>query len=342
MWSELMQYRHAEGTRRPNYLLTPVTVFTFCDEDIKQFNRIYKFAITLNMMERTSKGTICYSNYKRLPCHYITVTTSVVEIIIYSGKGIWRFQLRNKHEKKLYGRRSFTRLKKELLKDGINIEDYYIQDGQKVKETIESPLIDLNSEEFVDRIWDNAHHIDFHSSYPAGLCNTHPEFRPTISRIYAKRKEKESYKAILNHSIGFMQSKMIGFKLAHLSRDAIKDNNDRIRELSKRLEKNGNIIIAYNVDGIWYSGPIYHGEGEGDDLGQWRNDHINCKLRFKSKGAYEFIEDGVYTPVVRGFTKFDFEEERYNWKWGDIYKSGAQPFTYKLDPKKGIVREKNG
>ena len=32
----------------------------------------------------------------------------------------------------------------------------------------------------------NVHHIDFHNSYPAGLVNTHPEFKDVITFLYNK------------------------------------------------------------------------------------------------------------------------------------------------------------
>ena len=61
-------------------------------------------------------------------------------------------------------------------------------------------------------------------------------------------------------------------------------------------------------------------------MGEWHNDHINCQFRMKSDGAYEFIEDGVYYPVVRGVSN----DVKGDWQWGDIYKdkSKAQLFTF--------------
>ena len=38
---------------------------------------------------------------------------------------------------------------------------------------------------------------------------------------------------------------------------------------------------------------------------------------------YEFIEDGKYTPVVRGKTKLDRVKPRSEWQWGDIFKYDA-------------------
>ena len=65
-------------------------------------------------------------------------------------------------------------------------------------------------------------------------------------------------------------------------------------EMNARLIANGDKILGHNTDGIWYQGPVYHGEGEGNDLGQWRNDYVDCRFRAKSSGAYEFIENGSF------------------------------------------------
>ena len=117
--------------------------------------------------------------------------------------------------------------------------------------------------------------------------------------------------------------KAVNARWAHLSRDAIKDNNDRIDKLSEAIVLAGGRVIGNNTDGIWYIGDVYHGKGEGPTLGQWENDHVNCMLRAKSHGAYEFVENGKYSAVVRGLTSYDNEVPRENWKWGDIYKSGV-------------------
>lgn len=125
---------------------------------------------------------------------------------------------------------------------------------------------------------------------------------------------------------------------ANLARDAIADNNKRIFDLAFELTISGREVIGYNTDGIWYRGEIYHGNGEGDNLGEWHNDHINCLFRSKSDGAYEFIEDGKYMAVVRGNTSFDaIEPDRNNWHWGDIYKGTL--LTFKFDEEKGVIYE---
>ena len=76
--------------------------------------------------------------------------------------------------------------------------------------------------------------------------------------------------------------------------------------LTEKMEKHGFLVIGYNTDGIFYSHPDgldYHDENEGDDMGQWSTDHHFEKIRFKSAGAYEYVENGEYHAVVRGIPK---------------------------------------
>lgn len=130
-----------------------------------------------------------------------------------------------------------------------------------------------------------------------------------------------------------MHSKNIGYKYASLAKDAIEDNNERVRTLAKIVEASGGIVLLFNTDGFWYiRKEPYHGVGEGKKLGEWENDHIDCQLRIKSVGAYEYIEKDKYTPVIRGVTELDKGKARSEWTWGDIYE------TYEIK----FVIDKNG
>ena len=246
----------------------------------------------------------------------------------------WRIQFRTKLPNKMSGRKAFTAFKRILLKHGINLDEYAISNGAEVKETIEKPLIGAKREIFYDYTFEKVNHIDFHSSYAGGLANTHPEFRDILTTLYSKREEKEEYKNILNFSIGFMQS-VAGCKArwAHLSRDAIQDNNKRVKNLAETLEKKGRIVLTFNTDGIWYKGAVYHGAGEGEGLGEWHNDHIDCTFRARSAGSYEFIEKNVYHAVVRGVAN----DLKADWKWGDIYEKKAEPQIFKFTEEGGVA-----
>lgn len=313
--------------------------------DLEEFNAL---------LERTKKyPTIRFElldSWKRVPpyCKQIVVGSFWIDIIYCELNEKHRVQLRfckheeDKKKKTITGTQGFKMIKTRLLeKSGIDLDFYALREGEgaEIKKTIPRLLIKANSL-ILDEVITEAHHVDFHSSFPAGLANNYPEFRPVIEEFYDGRKEHEEYKVALNSCIGYMQSiDCCDAKWAHLSKAAIEDNNKRLRELEKRLLMNGNQILAFNTDGIWYKGKMYHGEGEGSGLGQWENDHINCTIRFRTDGAYEFIEDNVYTPVVRGLTTYDIQVPREQWVWGDIYKGSPIEYIYLENENKVIIRE---
>ena len=335
MIKELKRLKSAPSSFNLNYLLIPVSVFDITEEGAREFNKIYYWLKSkkLNKLVRTKSGGIKLGSKLRLPAWDIKTNRYCVEITAILEGRAWRIQFRTKPPEGMSGRKAFTEFKKLLLKDGIDLEDYAIENGEEVKAEIEKPLIGAVRDWMYDVLYEGVNHIDFHSSYPAGLANTHPEFRKTLEKIYKKRNEENMCKNILNFSIGFMQS--LGgcsARWAHLSRDAIKDNNDRVRELARRLDKSGRLVISFNTDGIWYRGPVFHGKGEGDNMGDWHNDRINCQFRMKSDGAYEFIEDGIYYPVVRGISN----DVKGDWQWGDIYTDKAQAQLFTFTEEKGI------
>lgn len=336
MLKELASLKSAASSNKINYLLIPVTVFNINKDGARKFNKIYQWAKKqkLHKIERTRSGGIKNGPHVKRPAWDVKKTKSCVEITLLLTEGSWRIQFRSELNKGMSGRKAFTIFKRMLLKRGIDLEKYAIENGEEIKSQIETPLIGAKRQLFYDHVFENVNHIDFHSSYAGGLANTHPEFREVLEELYNKRENKEEYKSILNFSIGFMQS-IAGCKArwAHLSRDAIKDNNERIKSLTERLEKRGRMVLSYNTDGIWYKGPVFHGKGEGTGLGQWHNDHVNCKFRMKSSGSYEYIENGEYHPVVRGITN----ESKTKWKWGDIYTNKADMVLYSFDEEKGVT-----
>lgn len=348
MIKEMLKYKHALLTRKVNFIKIPVTQIKMDDEGLELFNNIYFYVRDIediHKIVRTPSGGISIKRENlRLPAYDIRKNSYMIELTVLIAEGMWRFQFRNllpKDEdgKVISGHKAFNIFKNLCLLEGINLNDYAIDNGAEIKQQIEKPLIKLKRDSSKDRTYENAHHIDFHNSYPAGLCNTHPEFRPIVEPLYLKRKESPINKAILNFTIGYMQSiKGCKARWAHLSKDAIHDNNKRILELTEKLENSDRVILAYNTDGIWYQGDIYHGEGEGKDLGQWENDHINCVIRFKSAGAYEFMENNTYKAVVRGKTRLDREKDRNDWQWGDIYSTQATTIKYGLDIEKGVFK----
>lgn len=246
----------------------------------------------------------------------------------------------------LTGGQAYRILREEFKKDGIDLAEYATDDGEEVKATIEKPLISTTT--YVkcgeEHVYDHVHHLDLHSAYPSGLAFYHPELKGTVERIYNKRKDTQNggkrLKLALDASIGYFQSEYCiidhhKYALSVLARDAIQWCRDTILELTTLLLEAGYVPLAYNTDGIWYrkrsggSSEPFHCKLEGSTLGTYANDHINCRIRWKSKGSYEYIEDGVYHPVQRGHTTLDSFKPRENWVWGDIFK--GQTLRYRFN-----------
>ncbi len=342
----LQRLPHAEGTMRPNFRKIPVTSMKMTQENATIFNAIYQYMRNnYKKLTRTPSGGISYGR-----CNFIgydvQTLSSMVEMTILIAEGMWRIQFRQgidnpatrkEYDGKIYGRNAFNYFKELLLKHNIDLDDYAIENGWEVKQTIPSAPIGVYADCILHKTIEHVNHIDFHNSYPAGLCNTHPEFRHIVEHLYKHRKDHADYKAVLNFSIGFMQSKLCGYKWAHLSKDAITDNNRRIAELTQQLREAGRVILLYNTDGIYYSGAVYHGPGEGDGLGEWSNDHVDITFRCKSNGAYEFIENGKYYPVLRGSTKLDQVKPRSEWEWGDIYNHKCKVIRFYWDENEGLI-----
>jgi hypothetical protein len=337
-----------QGTLPDQFKTKPLFLEPSIDNEAV-FNDIYFFLVksNLNTLIRTKSGGI-----KKGP-KYLTNTyawdyqKSSIGIMITICLGGLTYCIKygnhkGKHAPEIYPNEAFRIFDEKCLEYGINLNKYKISNGQEVKAEIESPLISMeyiHTEE--DEGLDNVHHLDFHNSYPAGLANKYPEFRPVIEYFYDKRKEDPVNKAVLNYTIGWMQSwapdKGRFANWAHLSKAAISDNNRRILMKAIELQASGREIIGYNTDGIWYRGEVYHGPGEGSKLGEWENDHVNCKFRAKSAGAYEFIENGKYYAVVRGSTGLDAIKDRNDWAWGDIYKTGVKYFYF--NEEKGVYSD---
>lgn len=346
----LEKYKHVPLIVEANYNLIPVTLFDLNDEGMNAFNEVYEFIRnydSITKLQRTKSGGVSISRKNFLPPMYdVRRSKSDVEITILIKEGMWRFQFRKDfiNNSTTIGGKQATNIFKKKLKQlsNIDLEDYLIEDGIEERASVPQYII-KNDELFCPTatkienapVWENVHHIDFHSSFAGGLANTYPEFRPTLEYFYEKRKEDPINKGVLNSLIGNLWSiyyKNCGY--VRLAKAAIIDNNNRINDITCRLVQADRIPLVWNTDGVWYYGDVYHGEGEGPGLGQWENDHINCTFRMKSKGSYEFIEDGVYHPVVRGVP----DEKKVNWTWGSIFEKDAEPIMYAFDEEKGIYK----
>ena len=256
--------------------------------------------------------------------------------------------------REISGRDSFNRFRAELKKDGVNIEDFAIDNGKELKSTVDfgNPVIQFD-ESIKNKTIENAHHVDMASAYMyfAGLY--HSEWEKTIRRIYDLRKSNSIYKHILTHSCGYFQSQFCilnghGYALADVASFAIRSTAIAVKKMAKELLNYGFKILAFNTDGVWFCGDLKLFPREKwekltgkKEIGSFSIDHKNCTIRFKSVGSYEYMENGKYTPVVRGLTRYDRAGlARDKWKWGYIYTpEGEQVEVYKFEKNTGLRRE---
>ena len=309
----------------------------------EQFNQCYQQILNekWNLIKRTPSKSISIAKANFNPPMYDVIARDTgIELTVIGYGKMLRIQFRQIEQDGIYGRIALKEFKKVLKKFKIDLDKYTISNGLEIKKEIPKYIIAADRD-FIGYELENCHHLDFHSSFPAGLANTHPEFRPALEYIYKKRKESPMMKAVLNASIGMFHSiKETKACWAHLAKDAIQNSNDRITAITQTLLDNDRTPILWNTDGVWYKGEIYHGEGEGSGLGQWENDHVNCKLRIKSRGAYEFIENDKYYPVIRGLTKLDKVKPRAEWEWGDIFRKDAETIIWEWKDGVGIINTK--
>lgn len=308
--------------------------------DVNEFNEVIEFGNQLGKLHLTPNGHLSKSRLLSDGATYANVksTNSYEYVMLYAGK-IYRFVFIPGHdtEDEMTGVKALKEIEKEA-KDLL--KPYAMRnnaDVQAIKEQIQKPWIKLTQMGMIMRDLEIEHvyHIDIHSAYPAGLCATHPEFKEIYERHYKLRKENEIHKAVLNYSIGAMQSlKIRGNRYPELSRDAINWTIAYLERMTKELRDAGLCVLGYNTDGIFVRGfNLFHNELEGDGMGQWRIDHIFDKIRFKSAGAYEYIENGEYHAVVRGIPK----SLSQTFVWGDIYKH--HPKRYMIDAKTNKILE---
>lgn len=316
-------------------------------ESAQLFNLYYKWLVLecpykLMYLGKTASGgihvrTLIQWGYDWRP------RKSGVEFIYLGKEGSLRVIFSQKPDG-INGRTCYAKFKEVCEDFKIDLKKYAISNGEEVKKLIETTKIDFFGQS--GKTYYGVHHLDLNSSYMSGIAYNTPELYPVIKEIYDKRKEDPIYKDILTHTFGYFQSQgctvnNLPYAYANLSKQAIEFNNRYIENLSQKLKESGHYVLAYNTDGIWYSGDVYHDENEGKDLGQWKNDHINCKIRFKSKGAYEYEENSKYHPVVRGRTKLDKIKPRDQWVWGDIYADDCEfVYTFLWDEAVGIIIKK--
>lgn len=351
----ILDYRYMTPKFRSeiNYLRLPVNIFGFNDQDVEDFNSIVKYWESKydnwhDIVRTASGGISTKRGILKMPAWDFIVQNAYIELTVLTDEICARYQVSinkvavDEVGRKIGGRQAFNTFVSVCKKHNIDITQLAIDNGEEVKQEIASPIIKCLNHKNLYREFENVHHIDLNSSYMSGIAQAYPVLKPAIQEIFDRRKDIEVnklYKAVLNCSYGYFQSKYcnIGghkFALAHLSKAAREFNDNYINDLIDRLKSTGRVVLMVNTDGIWYYGEVFHDADEGTGLGQWKNDHVNCKFRMKSDGAYEYIEDGQYCPVVRGSTRLDKILDRKEWQWGDIFKYDASIInTYGFDKK---------
>lgn len=332
----MLDIKRGPLTLKPNYIIIPCTR----TDDAEAWNQIYcdYYKRGYNHIERTKSGGISLVHL-RLPAMDVQCNKWGAELLVGDEDGWFRLQFRNgilndasidEKATKITGKQSLYKFWDALAEIGINFKDYAIdpEEGKRLKLTIEKPMIALARSSFKNITWEHVNHVDINSSYPAGLKEYHPEFALVLDDWYAKKKAgHKEYKAYLNLMIGTMQSKHCNYKYTDMAKAAIAFNNRKVREMAHYLTQHGSTILLYNTDGIWYYGDSLPKEMQSDELGGWKQDHTDCTFRAKSDGAYEFIEDGKYYPVIRGRTRLDHIKPRSQWVWGDIYQPEAEDIS---------------
>lgn len=274
----------------------------------------------------TNSGNISKKQYFSTHKYLVEQKNSFVSLFIWDDRGYARIAIRNGVESKpeMTGRTAFWKLVNELKADNVNLFDFTIkgEEGEKlhIQDSLEeNRLIKVVAEELVNETLYNVHHLDLRSAYAAGVAYHYQELSPTLNRLFNQRESNPIYKHVLNLSIGMFESSYINYRFKHLALNAHRYTKERMMHMTKQIIDNGGKVLLYNTDGIWYQGNklnIY----EGNKLGDWRHDHVNCKFRMKSAGAYEYIDsNGQYQVVLRGKTNLDRIKPRDKWVWGDIY-----------------------
>ena len=351
-----MELKKILPIRKPNYKLLPVNVTDNIDE-FNQILEIYRKRDLENpykLIKRTKSGGISKINFYG---HQLDLTSTnwSAELTVLDYDGFFRLQFRHNinddldtNGKSYSGMQSLYKFSRELKQIGIELSDYALPEEEAIeaKATIESPLIKCPNKLFLNREFAGPiYHLDRRSSYPAGLKEYKPEFAPVIDKWFEKKEKGEvEYKAYLNLLIGTMQSKYVKYKYADMANYAIRRNNEELMKMSDELKANGDTILLYNTDGIWFKGDYIPKTGNG--LGDFRIDYIASRFRIKSDGAYEFIgfdpnketeAESKYYPKIRGKTRYDIVKPREEWTWGDIYNQEASEILkYKVTWEKGI------
>lgn len=319
------------------------------NENIEPINVIYRhFATTenslkLSLREITPSGGLSKNSlYYGLPYIWLKPITRgnhaetivCVDMYLFYDNRLYYFQCGNpRREKTKTGTINYRRFITACKENNVDLKKYEVDNGKELKETIKAPLIltidNLKPNYLTYGYINKVNHIDIHEAYRAGLYYYHPEFKNVFKYIDEKWPDHETNKAITNMTLGMFQSKYVGYKLTPLAKECIEWTRDTITNISLDIKRKGGKILGFNTDGVFYrmrDGSIYHGKGEGKEVGQWENDMT--ELDWLPLGCNWVALDG-YKKGVRGFYKamrgnylYADEKPQEMWDcWEDILKA---------------------
>lgn len=343
------KYKHTEYHSKVNKKLIPPNTLYLNDEGVSEFNKILTYCKRYyeEAPATPSKGMCNRVKWRFLHRFTVMPGNQTFELVIVCEKGCFRFVLKNKPgaTNVVKGTKACREIYKKA--DEYNIDfSQYAQGTKETKDEIVSPHIKICALGIEGKVFKNCYHLDLNSAYASMIVKEYPELREMYEDLYSHRKDNDGYyKHVLTNSIGAWQSeycvdyetrrKSNPYQFANLSKIAINGTRACIEKLLDKLLRKGCIPLLTNTDGIWYwseQGP-YHDADEGNDLGQWKHDHVNCKLLIKSKGAYQYVEDGVCHSVVRGTSNLDLAQSRDDWEFGAIMNSELSVEKYKYTDK---------
>ena len=174
----LKEFSHTEikSIKELNYINIKCSLLTPNMENAEKFNKILHY-LQENVkykVHRTKSGGISKSYIVRLPSYDYKYSIAGAELLILTAFGSYRIQFRPKlaeenNEKSMSGRKAFNKFKEILSENGIDLDDYAVDNGEEIKKEIEKPLIKMDRELFISTEdhngFKNAHHIDFHNSF---------------------------------------------------------------------------------------------------------------------------------------------------------------------------------
>lgn len=264
----------------------------------------------------------------------------------------------DKFQKKITGKSTFRILKehgRELSFDeGMRVKSEIVQPRKQIyiDDSYKRPdLLKIYKDINTSPVYEHCYHDDMNSSFCAGIIAEYPEITPGIQACYDKRMElkgkkdrgelkrnewyeNELCKFALSSLHGKFQEKK-NPQFAQVAKAGIDYNNRSVDERIQELGEAGYLVLAINIDGIWYQDISGRGQFKndknGDKIGQWKCDHKDCKLRFKSAGAYEYIEGGKYFPVMSGTSSYENAVPRSKWSWGDIFKGNVNEYRFNYE-----------